>query len=99
MDSSCHSLFICARTSKRVVAGAPARQRFQLQVLGAFAVLALLLAAIGLYGALSYTAANRTAIGIRMPVGQLALTYVGPIWFTACILIWLFKPPKEATRG
>jgi predicted permease len=53
-----------------LLAGATARQRFQLQVLGSFAVLALLLAAIGLYGVLSYTvAANRAAIGIRMAVG------------------------------
>ena len=53
-----------------LLAGASARQRFQLEVLGSFAVLALLLASIGLYGVLSYAvASNRAAIGIRMAVG------------------------------
>jgi hypothetical protein len=33
-----------------VVAESLARQRFQMEILGAFAVLALLLAAVGLYG-------------------------------------------------
>src|SRR5262249_36583808 len=44
--------------------------RFQMEVLGGFAVLALLLAAVGLYGVLSYmVTANRSQIGIRLALG------------------------------
>jgi len=53
-----------------VLADSLARQRFQMQILGSFAVLALLLAAVGLYGVLSYmVTANRAEIGIRLALG------------------------------
>ena len=58
------------RTMDDVMADATARQRFQMQVLAAFAVLALVLAAVGLYGVLAYgVTSNRAAIGIRMALG------------------------------
>jgi predicted permease len=66
-----------ARTMDAVLAGSLARQRFQMEILGAFAVLALLLAAVGLYGVMSYmVTTNRAQIGIRLALGaQPALVF------------------------
>ncbi len=59
------------RTMDDVLAAAVSKQRFQMQVISCFAILAVVLAAIGLYGVLSYMVAdNRPAIGIRMALGS-----------------------------
>jgi len=58
------------RSLEQVVAAAAATQRFALQTIGSFAVIALVLALIGIYGVTSYAASRRAKeIAIRSALG------------------------------
>jgi putative ABC transport system permease protein len=98
-------LVLRTRAMNEVVWGALSRPRFNLLLVGSFAVVALGLAAVGIYGAVAVSVARRTReIGIRMALGAqahqvLARVLAQGMWPVGFGLLAGMLSALGATRG
>jgi putative ABC transport system permease protein len=75
------------RTLEELVARVQANRRFTTMMLVVFAVVALVLAAVGIYGVIAYSTAQRTQeIGIRVALGAQPRQVLAPVIREALVL-------------
>ena len=77
-----------ARAMTEVIADSVAQPRLTMVLLAIFAGIAMLLAAVGLYGVVSYTVAQRThEIGLRMALGARRTQVLGMVLAQGSVLV------------
>ena len=77
-----------ARTMTNVISQSVAQPRLTMVLLAVFAAVAMILAAVGLYGVVSYTVALRThEIGLRMALGARRAQVIGMVLKQGGVLV------------
>lgn len=84
-------------TLDAVVSTATAQPRFEMLLLVVFAAVALVLAAVGIYGVMNYAVAHRThEIGIRMSLGATRLQVLRMVVHQGMLQALAEAPPARS---